>query len=296
MSSRFVLFGHPVAHSMSPAIHQAAYRELGLNHRYELLDVADPAALSRALELVRSGEIAGANVTVPWKREAFQLADERHESARGVGAANVLVREGNGRLVAHNTDVPALAEEIRRYSATPRRLVVIGSGGAALGAARAASLLQAEVTVTARRWLEAEPAASWPHAEGFRALGARLVAWPNGPVDDGEGAFAQACRQADVIVQATSAGMSGAEPGAGVASIVPWSRLPASVLAYDLVYNPPDTDFLRAARAYGLVRSHGLGMLVGQAALAIELWLGIKPPREPLYAAAEAALHARRGG
>jgi shikimate dehydrogenase len=282
---------------MSPTIHQAAYRELGLSHRYELCDVPDEVALARAMDLLRVGEIAGANVTVPWKREAFQLADERHESALGVGAANVLVRGEGGRLVAHNTDVPALAEEIQRYSASPRRLVVIGSGGAALGAVRAASLLSAEaVTVTARRWLDSEPAAAWPHAEGFRALGAELVPWPNAPGDDGEGEFAVACRRADVIVQATSAGMSGAEPGTGVAAIVPWSRLPASVLAYDLVYNPPDTDFLRAARAYGLVRSHGLGMLVGQAALAIQLWLGVKPPREPLYAAAEAALLARRGG
>lgn len=291
-----MLFGHPVGHSMSPTIHQAAYRELGLSHRYELLDVADEAALARAMDLLRSGEVAGANVTVPWKREAFQLADERHPSAQGVGAANVLVRSAAGRLIAHNTDVPALAEEIQRYAPNPRRLVVIGSGGAALGAVRAGSLLNAEsVTVTARRWLESEPVASWPHAEEFRALGATLAPWPNA-ASDGEGPFGLACRHADAIVQATSAGMNGAEPGAGVAGIVPWSRLPASVLAYDLVYNPPDTDFLRAARAYGFVRSHGLGMLVGQAALAIELWLGVKPPREPLYAAAEAALLARRGG
>jgi shikimate dehydrogenase len=291
-----MLFGHPVGHSMSPVIHQAAYRELGLSHRYELCDVADEAALGRAVDSLRSGEIAGANVTVPWKREAFQLADERAASALGVGAANVLVRAADGRVVAHNTDVPALAEEIQRYSANPKRIVVIGSGGAALGAVRAASLLSVDaVTVTGRRWQGGEAEASWPHAQEFRALGAELVPWPNAAAD-GDGPFAEACRQANVIVQATSAGMNGAEPGAGVAAIVPWSRLPASVLAYDLVYNPPDTDFLRAARAYGLVRAHGLGMLVGQAALAIELWLSVKPPREPLYAAAEAALLARRGG
>jgi shikimate dehydrogenase len=291
-----MLFGHPVGHSMSPVIHQAAYQELGLPHRYELCDVADVAALARAMDSLRRGEIAGANVTVPWKREAFQLADERAPSALGVGAANVLVREADGRVAAHNTDVPALAEEILRYTAAPRRLVVIGSGGAALGAVRASSLLSAEaVTVTARRWLDGQPEATWPHAEEFRALGAELVPWPNAAAD-GDGPFAQACRKADVIVQATSAGMNGADPGASVAAIVPWSRLPASVLAYDLVYNPPDTDFLRAARAYGLLRAHGLGMLVGQAALAIELWLSVKPPREPLYAAAESALLARRGG
>jgi shikimate dehydrogenase len=291
-----MLLGHPVGHSMSPVIHQAAYQELHLTHRYELCDVADVAALARAVDSLRRGEIAGANVTVPWKREAFQLADERAPSALGVGAANVLVRAPDGRVVAHNTDVPALAEEIQRYAGAPKRVVVIGSGGAALGAVRASALLNVEaVAVTARRWLHDQPEASWPHAEEFRALGAELVPWPNAAAD-GDGPFAGACRKANVIVQATSAGMNGADPGASVAAIVPWSRLPASVLAYDLVYNPPDTDFLRAARAYGLLRAHGLGMLVGQAALAIELWLSVKPPREPLYAAAESALLARRGG
>lgn len=296
MSLCFVLFGHPVAHSLSPVIHQAAYRALGLPHHYELRDAPDEAALAEGLAALRRGELAGANITVPWKREAFRLADERAPSALGVGAANVLSRDPSGRLVAHNTDVPALAEEILRYAQTPRRVVIIGSGGAALGAARAGSLVKAEkVTVTARRWLAGQPDASWTHAEEFRAMGAELVAWPNAAAD-GDGPFALACRQADVIVQATSAGMNGADPGASVAAIVPWSRLPASVLAYDLVYNPPDTDFLRAARAYGLLRAHGLGMLVAQAALAIELWTSAKPERGPLYAAAEAALHARRGG
>jgi shikimate dehydrogenase len=105
---------------------------------------------------------------------------------------------------------------------------------------------------------------------------------------------ASAARAADVIVQATSAGMHGADSGRAVADVIPWAKLPAGALAYDLVYNPPDTEFVRAARAHGLVASHGLGMLIGQAALAIEIWLGTAPPLEPLREAAEAALAARR--
>ena len=291
MSLRFALFGHPVSHSMSPAIHQAAYREFGVAHRYELVDVPDEAALATAVDAVRRGEFAGANVTVPWKRQALGLADERAESARKVGAANVLVRTPTNKIEAHHTDVPALAEEIRRRVPVVRRMVVIGSGGAALGAVAAASLLSADsVVVTARRWAREQSPSEFAHGAEFLSLGAELVPWPTD--DDSE--FAEACRHADVIVQATSAGMHGAEPGDAVRRIVPWSSLGKSVLAYDVVYNPSETEFLRAAREHGFAHAHGLGMLVAQAALAIELWLGKKPSFETLYAAASEALAARR--
>jgi shikimate dehydrogenase len=290
MSLRFVLLGHPVSHSMSPAIHQAAYRELGLPHRYELVDVPDEKALAVEIERVRSADIAGANVTVPWKREALALADEAATSSRAVGAANVLARAGTGRVLAHNTDVPALAEEIARRVSRARNIVVIGSGGAALGAVAAARLLGAEsVAVTARRWSREHPREAYSHAAEFSAQGATLVPWPT----EGDTEFSEACERADVIVQATSAGMHGAEPGDAVANIVPWGKLPSSVLAYDVVYNPSETPFLRAAREHGHAHAHGLGMLVTQAALAIELWLGQKPPFAPLYAAASECLAAR---
>lgn len=291
MSLRFALFGHPVSHSMSPAIHEAAYRELGVSHRYELVDVPDEAALASAVDAVRRGDFAGANVTVPWKREALALADERAESARKVGAANVLVRTQPNKIEAHNTDVPALAEEIRRRVPVVRRMVVIGSGGAALGAVAAASLLSAEsVAVTARRWARGQSSSEFVHGAEFLGLGAKLLPWPTS--DESE--FAEACRSADVIVQATSAGMHGAEPGDAVRRIVPWASLSRSVLAYDVVYNPSETEFLRAAREHGVAHAHGLGMLVAQAALAVELWLGKKPSFEPLYTAASETLAARR--
>ncbi|MFZ5890176.1 MAG: shikimate dehydrogenase [Myxococcota bacterium] len=292
MSLRFVLLGHPVSHSMSPAIHQAAYRELGVNHRYELVDVADETALAAALDAVRRGEIAGANVTVPWKREALRLSDERDESARAVGAANVLRRDTSGRVVAHNTDVPALAEEIRRRVPRVHHVVVIGSGGAALGAVAAAKLLAAEsVSVTARRWSSQQRPEEFVHGADFLQQGATLLPWP--VPSEADGAFAAACRRADVIVQATSAGMHGAESGHSVADIVPWASLSVGVLAYDVVYNPMETEFLRRAQQHGLLNAHGLGMLVAQAALAIELWLGQKPAFEPLYTAASECLAAR---
>jgi shikimate dehydrogenase len=255
--------------------------------------VPDEAAFVEAVKAVREGRIWGANVTVPHKRLALALADRRDESAAFVGAANVLCKDRGGAVVAYNTDVPALAEELRALRGEVRAVLVLGSGGAALAAVAAAQRIGAsEVAVTARRWDPRVPHSEWERSVEFHRLGARLLPWPAFG-SEAASQLAAFCGATDVLVQATSAGMHGAEPGDAVASQVPWGALSDRALAYDLVYNPPETAFLRAARARGLVASHGLGMLVSQAALAIELWLGVRPPREPLYAAAEAALAKR---
>lgn len=290
MSLRFVLLGHPVAHSLSPAIHHAAYAALGMPHRYELFDAVDVQALEAACAELRSGTIAGANVTIPWKREALKLADRSDVSASDVGAANVLVRSPAGEIVAYNTDVPALAREIGEQVATPGRGLVLGSGGAALAAVAALGRLGAkEIGVSARRFDAKVSRDAWPGAEDFGRLGATLVAWPD-PHANELGDFAVS---ADVIVQATSAGMHGAGPGSSVSAVVPWARLGPRTLAYDLVYNPADTDFLRAARAHALPARGGLGMLVGQAAFAFTLWLGAEPDRRAMRRAAETELSRR---
>ncbi|HEX5098479.1 MAG TPA: shikimate dehydrogenase, partial [Polyangiaceae bacterium] len=143
MTLRFVLLGHPVAHSLSPAIHGAAYEALGFSHRYELLDIPDEAALARAVAALRAGEVAGANVTVPWKREALALADRREPTAGDVGAANVLVRDASGAVVAHNTDVMALVEELGALARAPERVLVLGAGGASVAAVAALRMLGA---------------------------------------------------------------------------------------------------------------------------------------------------------
>lgn len=290
---RFVLIGHPVAHSLSPAIHHAAYGALGLPHRYELVDCPDLAHVERALEAIRRGEIEGANVTVPWKREALKLADRVAPGAQRVGAANVLVRGADGALVAHNTDVLALVEEFQRLVTTVRRVVVIGNGGAAPAVVVAAREAGAEVvTVTARKFLPSEPAESWPHAAEFSARGAALAAWP-GADADAQRRFNLLLSRVDLLVQCTSAGMHGADDGQALANLIPWEHLPQCALAYDLIYNPANTPFLEGARAAGLGAENGLGMLVAQAAKAIELWLSVVPPRAPLESAAREALAAR---
>jgi shikimate dehydrogenase len=293
--STFVLIGHPIGHSLSPAIHRAAYRELGLaEHRYIAVDCPDEAAVIAQLLALRRGDVSGANVTVPWKRLALECADEVHPSAAATGAANVLRPTGsNGacRLVAHNTDVPALAEQLRRGRPGARAATIIGSGGAALAAVVACrSLGMEEVTVVARRFRGPDPAA-WPGAEALSARGATLVAWPDDP--KGPSAFRERIVASDIVVQSTTDGMTGATDGTTVRDLVPFHELRPGALAYHVVYNPATTPFVAAARAAGVSAESGLGMLVGQAALAIELWLGKRADLAGLRSAAEAALAER---
>jgi shikimate dehydrogenase len=293
LGRRFVLIGHPVAHSLSPAIHQAAYDALGLPHRYELADCPDEAAVRKVVEALRGGEIAGANVTVPWKRLVVKLADMVAPSAQRVAVANVLVRGAEGSVVAHNTDVPALAEEFQRLSGSVRRVLVLGNGGAAPAVIAAAQDAGADrVAITARRFTSNVPEADWPHAAEFVAHGASLLAWPS---DDtrAQSRLRELLARIDLIVNCTSAGMQGKDDGQKLADLLPWEHIPQTALAYDLIYNPAETPFLRRARACGLHAENGLGMLVAQAAHAIELWLSASPPRAVLLAAARAALLAR---
>jgi shikimate dehydrogenase len=288
--STFILIGHPVGHSLSPAIHGAAYAHLGLsNHRYVAVDCPDEAAVRAQVAALRRGEIEGANVTVPWKRLALELADSADESAHGVGAANVLRAEngpGGRRIVAYNTDVPALAAELDRGRPGARVAAVIGSGGAALAAVAACrSLGVLRVHVVARKFKGDR--AAWERAAEFARLGATPLPWPDA---GGASEWRDAAGEADLVVQTTSDGMLGATDGTTVARLVPWAALPRDAFAYDAVYNPAVTPFVAAARAAGVRAESGLGMLVGQAAVAIELWLGVKPPDGPLRAAAQRVL------
>ncbi|MBX3182573.1 MAG: shikimate dehydrogenase [Polyangiaceae bacterium] len=271
----FQLLGHPLAHSLSPAIHQAAYAALGLEHRYSLRPCPTPADVEDAVRALRAGEVHGLNVTLPHKALALALADRADARAARTRVANVLTCK-HGVTIAHNTDVTALTLELaeaRRGTA-----LVLGAGGAALAATAALSELGfARVVVSARRFIGPRP---WPGEVQLTALGADLAPW------DGLGAAAGA----ELVVQATSAGMRGGPDGEAIGRQVPWGDLAPRALAYDVVYNPRVTPFLREAEDRGLKARGGLGMLVEQAAQALELWLGVTAPRAVMRERAEQAL------
>jgi shikimate 5-dehydrogenase len=160
-----------------------------------------------------------------------------------------------------------------------------------VAAARAAGI--AEVYVSARRFEPGLPQTSWPGAAELLGLGAELLAWPTASAA-ARAEFDERCRPAGLVVQCTSAGMQGKDSGEPLAGLVPWAALSVDTLAYDLIYAPLETPFLRVAREAGRRTAHGLNMLVGQAALSVEIWLGQKPPAEPLLAAALAELERRK--
>lgn len=290
----FILIGHPIAHSMSPAIHAAVYRHHRLPHSYEAVDCPDDTSVRGQVERLRQGAIQGANVTVPWKRLALALADRADPSAADTGAANVLARDDDGRVVAYNTDVGALSQRLAAglVRANPRapaveHAVVLGNGGAALAAVVASQRAGAQrVVVSARSWSDSAAVEDWPHKAEFERLGATAVSWSSA----GDSELAARLLEAQLVVQATSAGMLGKSGGDELAALVPWDNLRSDVFVYDVVYNPPVTPFLERALALGLTHEGGLSMLVGQAALAVALWLKLDPPLAEMTAAAEAAL------
>ena len=268
---RFAVIGSPVAHSKSPAMHVAAYAALGMPHTYEKLETSE-AELPSRIEALRDGTFAGLNVTVPHKMAAMALADETHASAAAVGAANTLVRSAEGRIVAYNTDAPALERELATLAGTreafaKKRAVVLGTGGAARAALHALRALGVErVIVRGRSSIHVGSPAADLELHPLEA-----------PEYEHEDVVA--------VVQATSCGMSGGPPGAIVADAVGWETISDSAVAYDVVYSPRDTPFLQRARDRGLHATNGLGMLAVQGALAFELWLGVAPPIDVMLAA-----------
>lgn len=298
---RFVLLGHPVAHSISPAICSAAFHALGLPHLYSTVDVPGTPELRLILDDIRSGRFAGANVTLPYKTAAFDMADTVAESAAAVGAANVIAVDRSRRLVAHNTDADALFAELSALlDGRPRsRVAIIGGGGAALAALVACKRLGFQIVcMTSRSWINSEAMFHSAAADRARSLGALTSLWPrrDEPTTSSKGSqvlrlqWTELTAQADCVIQATSAGMAGGDPGEAVCDTLAWDRLPPHALAYDVVYTPRVTPFLRRAQAHGLRAAGGLGMLARQAQIAVRIWLGQAPPLDVMRVAADAAL------
>jgi len=267
--------GAPVSHSLSPLIHNAWLEAARIDAVY--VAFAPPkggfTAFARGL---RGGAVRGLNVTVPFKEEALALADEATLRARRAGAANLLVFEPDGRIIADNTDgvglLGALSAQAPGFSAPSGPAVILGAGGAARGAA--AALIEAgapQVRVVNRTRARAEALAA--------ALGGEIAVFAEGDT----AAFADAA----LIVNATTLGLGG---GPGPAT--PLEAAPASAVVMDMVYRPLRTPFLEAAQARGLRAVDGLEMLIGQAAPSFEALFGAPPPAIDVRALCLKALEA----
>lgn len=259
MSDHYAVFGNPIGHSKSPAIHTRFAAQSGQDLVYEaILAPLDGFAASVRAFAAAGGR--GANVTVPFKEEAFRLADRLSERARRAGAVNTLAFGADG-IVGDNTDGAGLVRDIEGnlgVSLAGRRILLLGAGGAARGALE--PLLAggpAELFIANRS--AAKAAALAAEFAGLAALAG--------------GGFGQlGGRRFDIVVNATSASLAGSDLPLPAGLFAPGS------LAYDMMYGCGDTPFLAQARRQGAGRlADGLGMLVEQAAEAFFLWRGVRP-------------------
>jgi shikimate dehydrogenase len=260
------LLGQPVAHSLSPTLHNAAFAAVGLDAHYEARAVSHDE-LADAVEALRSADCLGANVTAPHKEAVVGLLYEVSNAAAALGAVNTIINR-SGRLCGDNTDAAGLARWMTSAGIQPKgdKALVIGAGGAA----RAAVWALAQLGANSVRIVNRTPERA---AELVMSMSRRLP-----QTELTSAAISEAGRPASepraIIINATSLGHHGQAP-----DVHPSWYSPLSV-AIELAYNPPVTGFMIAAREAGARAENGLGMLIHQAALAFELWTGQSAPLE----------------
>jgi shikimate dehydrogenase len=284
------VIGWPIAHSLSPAMHNAAFDALGLNWRYLAFPVR-PGEVPSAVEGLRALGFRGTNVTVPHKETAMRIMDEVPPRVRAFGAVNTVIidrdAEGACTLRGENTDVGGLLHALREAGFEPagKRVLVVGAGGGGRGVvyalcdAGAAEVVVLNRTPARASALVADLAAS----AGSTSLRAAALT-PD--------ALEAHANEAGLLVNTTTVGMWPQVE----ASIWPDDRrLPPHLAVCDLVYRPLETKLLRQARSAGAQTIDGLGMLIAQGALSFEMWTGQWPPVEVMRAACEAVLQEEMG-
>lgn len=259
------VIGNPVAHSLSPRMHNAAYSAAGLNYVYLAFHVEKVAGFLDGMRAMPS--FRGVSVTIPHKRAVMDHLDEIEPMARHVGSVNTITNE-SGKLIGSTTDgcgaLRALTEN--GVNITGRRVLFLGSGGAVRAVAFAVAELTkaAHVTILGRTQAHVEELVNDLHA-------AKLTRVAGGALEHD---LRDAIATADIIVQGTSVGM---EPHEGE-TCVPRELLCPGQVVFDMIYRPHETRLLRDARAAGCTVVHGIEMLLYQAALQFERWTGVTCP------------------
>ncbi len=274
------LIGFPVKHSVSPAIHNAAFKKLGLDWEYELFEV-NPKDLKEALNGMRALHIAGFNITIPHKEAIVTLLDEVTKVARIIGAVNTVLNQ-EGKLVGYNTDGAGFIDSLKedaKVNPKSKKVVILGAGGAC----RAISVMLAEaeakkITITDIIAAKADDLANYVGSY----FETKCVS-----VKPTSQALQKAIDKADILVNSTPIGM---HPKVDQSPLDKKIKLNPNLLVYDIVYNPQETTLLKQAKAAGCKTCSGLGMLVRQGALAFTIWTGQEAPVEVMFAAAKSAL------
>lgn len=276
------LLGWPVEHTISPAMHNAAFLAAGLNWRYVPLPVR-PGRVAQAMSGLQALGFAGCNVTIPHKRAVMEHLDHASDQAQAIGAVNTVVIKPDGRMLGDNTDAAGFLRSLVESGFHPqrRRAMVIGAGGSARAVANALASVGTSITIVNRTLSRAE------------SLVADLSSlYPSLPILSRRLTPAVLCQEIlsnHLLVNATSMGMW------PQVDCSPWPdgvSLPSSLMVFDLVYTPPETKLMKQARRAGARAIGGLEMLVYQGVAAWELWTDQRAPVDTMMTAARAALQA----
>lgn len=276
------LTGYPLHHSLSPRIHTAALKDLGLRGEYRLYPVEDAGGLGDLLKLMQYGNLQGLNVTVPHKSSIYPLLDDLTQTAKAIGAVNT-IHCRDGQLIGENTDAPGFLADLERLgwshnNAQDKAALVLGAGGSARAVVYALAQSGWRVTIAARQLSQAQGLVENSHAalENKTALEKkRLVSIHLDRVS-----LSELNPIPDLIINTTPLGMFPQQDE----SIWPSDLgFPPGTAVYDLVYNPPETALMRSANENGLKATNGLGMLIEQAALSFEMWTGLEASREVMW-------------
>ena len=266
---RYAVVGNPVAHSLSPRIHGLFAEQTDQNLRYEAIEIDLEAFADGVLGLRREG-LRGLNVTVPFKRDAFELCDNLSPRARDAGAVNTLLFEDDDRIAGDNTDGVGLTRDLvgnLKILIRHRKVLILGAGGAVRGVIGPLLVQRPRSLAIANRTLERAEEL----AEDFSGLG-RIDVFA---YDDlGRDNY-------DLIINGTAAGLAGEVPP------VPDGVLGINSVCYDMMYRlDEDTAFVQWAWSRGAVAAYdGLGMLVEQAAESFYIWRGLRPKTAGVIAA-----------
>jgi len=286
-AARLAVIGHPIGHTASPVMQQAALDERGIGMRYVAIDV-EPGRIGEAFEKMRGLGFVGCNVTVPHKFDALEACTDLDSGARELGAVNTVVFEGEA-IRGFNTDGPGFVRAIREefgVDVRDLRVLIVGAGGG-VGQALAAQCAREGCgkLVLVNRTVEklaplVERLAPYFREDRLEGPGDRLRALG---LDDSH--LKEAAEDCDLIVNCTSLGLRHGDP-----SPLPETCLGPWHLVFDTIYSPPRTPLIRAAQSVGARAASGLSMLLHQGALAFEIWFPSDAPLAPMRTALEQSL------
>lgn len=267
MTDSYAVFGNPIAHSLSPQIHQSFARQCGEELSYDRR-LIEPGQFSRAAGAFFDSGGLGLNITLPFKIDAFTFANRLGSNARQAGAVNTLARQQDGTVMGDNTDGVGLLRDIQdnlKWSVNGARVLMLGAGGAVRGALGPLLLAGPAQVVIANRTAEK----ALQLADAFAGSGQLL----------GCGYDKLRSRQFDLVINGTSASLAGDMPQ------LPDGLLAPAAVCYDMMYSAEATVFMRWARAQGArACADGLGMLIEQAAESFYIWRRCRPETGPLIA------------